>query len=142
MLAGKEWRAWSRSKSVPSSTVKAGVLKVTSADLKVWDVSFTPSTPSNESYEAHAALLASGLTSDVKAGENGGHRLTHDFVVTALVKAPTTTKAGQAQGELILNQSAKEKPARLAIAVWVTRAGGLEPLQATGGWLPRAGGKG
>src|SRR5580765_4331045 len=38
---GKEWRAWARSKSVPSTAVISGLLKVTSADLKNWDVSFT-----------------------------------------------------------------------------------------------------
>jgi hypothetical protein len=136
VLAGNEWRAWSRSKSVPSSTVNAGVLKVTSADLKVWDVSFTPSTLSNESYEAHAALLASGLTSDVKAGENKGRRLEHDFIVTSLNTCLLKPDGNNVRGRFELRLANKEPAGAGAIAIWVTRASRLEAVQATGGWLP------
>jgi len=136
VLNSKEWRTWSRSKSIPSSTVKPGVLKVTSADLKNWDVSFTPSTPSDESYEAHAALLASGLTSDVKAGENKGRRLEHDFIVISLNGCLLKPDGNNVQGRFELRLANKE-PAR-ALAVWVTHPGRLETLQATGGWLPSA----
>jgi hypothetical protein len=133
VLNGKEWRAWSRSKSTPSSTVKPGILKVSSADLKNWDVSFTPSTPSNESYEAHAALLASGLTSDVKAGENKGRRLDHDFIVTSLNTCLLKPDGNNVRGRFELRLANKEPG---AIAIWVTRASRLEAVQATGGWLP------
>ena len=135
---GKEWRAWPRSKSVPSSTVKAGVLKVTSADLKIWHVSFTPSTPSNDSYEAHAALLSSGLTSDVKAGENKGRRLAHDFVVISLNGCLLKPDGNNVQGGFELKLANKEPAKAGAIAVWVSQPGALEALQATGGWLPTA----
>src|ERR1043166_9291012 len=92
VLNGKEWRAWSQSKSVPASTAKVGILKVTSADLKNWDVTFTPAAASDQAYEAHAALLASGLSSNVKAGENRRRRLEHDFVVINLVETSLKPK--------------------------------------------------
>jgi hypothetical protein len=135
-LNGKEWRAWSRSKSIPTSTAKPGTLKVTSADLTNWAVMFTPITASGETYEAHAALLASGLTSDVKAGENKGQRLEHDFIVTLLKSLLLSSAGNKAQGsfELVLPKGELAKSS--ALAVWVTRSGSLEPLQAAGGWLP------
>ena len=136
VLNGKEWRAWSRSKSIPPSTVKPGALKVSSADLKNWDVSFTPDTPSNESYEARAALLASGLTSDVKAGENKGHRLEHDFIVISLNECMLKPNENIVQGRFELKLANKEPGRASALAVWVTHHGKLQTLQATGGWLP------
>ena len=117
---------------------KAGVLKVTSADLNIWHVSFTPSTPSNDSYEAHAALLASGLTSDVKAGENKGRRLEHDFVVISLNGCLLKPDGNNVQGRFELKLTNKEPARAGAFAVWVTHPGRLETLQATGGWLPTA----
>jgi hypothetical protein len=135
-LNGKEWQAWSRSKSIPASTAKPGILKVNSADLRNWDATFIPNASSGETYEAHAALLASGLTSDVKAGENKGRRLEHDFIVTRLKSSLLSSDGNKAQGSFELTLPEGELAKSSALAVWVTRSGSLEPLQATGGWLP------
>jgi hypothetical protein len=135
-LNGKEWRAWSGSRSIPTSTAKPGILKVTSADLKNWAVTFAPTTASGETYEAHAALLASGLTSNVKAGENKGQRLEHDFIVTRLKSVLLSSDGNKAQGGFELTLPQGKMAQSSALAIWVTRSGSLEPLQATGGWLP------
>ena len=136
VLNGKECRDWSRLTDVFKSTgAPAGTLKVSSVDRDHWQVWFTPLAPGRENYEVHAALLASGLTSDVKAGENRGRRLSHDFVVTALTKTPLKTYRDAAWGQVVLNKTGKGQAGRLALAVWVTRPGRVEPLQAVGGWL-------
>jgi hypothetical protein len=136
VLNGKECPDWSRlTDLLKDSGAPAGRLKVSSPDLEHWQVWFTPLAPGRESYEVHAALLASGLTSDVKAGENRGRHLTHDFVVTALKKTPLKTYSDAAWGQVVLHKTAKGQQGRRALAVWVTRAGGTEPLQAVGGWL-------
>ena len=133
VLNGKEWRAWSRSQSVPLSTKKPGILKATSVNLKTWDVIFIPTTSMDPAYEVHTAVLASGLSSDVKAGENRGRRLEHDFVVTLLSSVLLKRDGNGVQGRFELGP---ENPAGVtALAVWVTRPGTQEPLQATGGWL-------
>ena len=44
-------------------------MKVTSTDLKNRDVTFNPTAPSDHGYEAHAAVLVSGLTLRGQAGE-------------------------------------------------------------------------
>src|ERR1051326_3189335 len=136
VLNGKEWRTWSRSKSIPQSTTKAGVLKVTSTDLRNWDVTFSPTRSSGETYEAHTALLASGLASDVKAGENKGRRLEHDFVVTRLKPYLLREDGNQARARIELELAKEETTKSSALVVWITHSGRLEPLQPSGGWLP------
>ncbi len=94
-------------------------------------VNYEPAAGAGESYEAHIALLGGGIVSQVKAGENRGEILKHEFVVLAL------DQHGLAQGraEFALPVSAATGVARRALAVWVTRPGSSAPLQATGGWL-------
>src|SRR3989442_1158584 len=135
VLDGKEWRDWSGRKDGPKSGVaKVGVLTVSSADMNRWHVSFAPANTAGADYEVHAALLAGGLSSNVKAGENRGRLLRHDFAVLALVKAALVRSGDVAQGEFVLDKQPNAVESDLALAVWITRAGRLEPLQATGGW--------
>ena len=136
MLNGKEWHDWFTGKSGPRSDGgKAGVLTATSTDTNHWQVGFVPENPAMMRYEIHAALLAGGIVSEVKAGENKGRRLNHDFVAVNLVQIGMTTSNGVANGNFILNQSGLASGTTLALAVWVARAGELEPVQTTGGWL-------
>ncbi len=104
-LNGKEWRDWSGRKDGPrSSGVKAGVLTVSSSDTNRWQVSFAPANAASADYEVHAALLAGGLTSNVKAGENRGRLLSHDFVVLTFVNASLVRNGDAVQGEFVLNK--------------------------------------
>src|SRR6266568_5239394 len=102
VLDGKEWRDWSGRKDGPKSAgVKAGVLTVSASDTNRWQVSFAPANTDGADYEVHAALLAGGLSSNVKAGENRGRLLRHDFVVLTLVKASLAYNGSLAQGEFL-----------------------------------------
>jgi hypothetical protein len=100
-------------------------------------VSFAPANAASADYEVHAALLAGGLSSNVKAGENRGRLLRHDFAVLTLVKASLLRRGDVAQGEFVLSKPRNAPESDFALAVWITPAGRLEPLQATGGWLAR-----
>jgi hypothetical protein len=136
VLNGREWRNWFTGKKGPSgSGEKVGVLTVTSANTNRWLVNFAPEKLADAHYEIHAALLAGGIVSDVKAGENKGRRLDHDFVVVNLLQIGMTTSNSMAHGKFILNPARFRPEKTLALTVWVTRAGELEPLQTTGGWL-------
>jgi len=127
VLDGAEWRS-TFGRHLPSpSTEKTGVLSVEYADGGVCRVDFTAAGD----YEVHTAVLGGGITSAVRAGENEGRTLRHDFVALAVVHAPL--KAGMV--ELKLPMPAVAGVTRHALAVWVTRRGELTPLQATGGWL-------
>jgi len=138
VLNGKEWRDWSGRKDGPKSAgVKTGVLTVSSSDTNRWQVSFAPANATSANYEVHAALLAGGLSSNVKTGENRGRLLNHDFVVLTFAKASLVRSGDVAQGEFVFSKQRSVAKSDLALAVWITAAGRLEPLQATGGWLAR-----
>jgi len=138
VLNGKEWHNWFTGKNGPKSDGgRAGILTVTATATNRWQASFVPEKPADAPYEIHAALLAGGMVSNVKAGENKGRRLNHDFAVVNLVQIGMTTSNGVAKGKFILNPPRAGAGAgrTLALTAWITRAGQLEPLQATGGWL-------
>jgi len=127
VLNGAEWRINSGLRLPPASIEKPGALSVEYADDGVCRVKFE----TRGDYEAHVALLGGGIVSNVRAGENRGRTVRHEFVVLALRSA--RLKAGVA--EVMLPAAAREGVTRTGLAVWVTRRGELTPLQATGGWL-------
>lgn len=136
VLNGKEWRDWSEHQEAPGSSIaKPGALTVNSSDSRRWQVSFDCTNTASANYEVHAALLGGNLNSDVKAGENRGRHLTHEFVVLSLVNARLSSANGIAKGEFILPASTNAAAGERALAVWITESGHLESLQATGGWL-------
>jgi hypothetical protein len=117
VLYGKEWRGWSDRNGVSArSGIKAGVLKVTSEDANHWQASFAPAVPGATSYELHAALLVSGLA-------------------LTLIQERLTSQKDGFQGMFTLDPEPKVREGQLALAVWVTHSGQLEPVQAVGGWL-------
>jgi hypothetical protein len=137
VLNGKEWQNWRGSRGAPSaSETRAGVLQVSSDDGKHWQANFVPAENGTADYEVTAALLVSETSSDVKGGENAGRHLNHDFAALSLIIRPLASQANGLQGTFIIDAGPKGITGRLALAVWVTRSGHLEPLQATGGWLP------
>jgi hypothetical protein len=138
VLNGREWQNWLGFRGAPSgSGTKAGVLQASSDDGRHWRVSFIPTKPEVADYAVTAALVVSELSSDVTAGENSGRHLNHDFAVLSLITRPLSGQTNNFQGTFIVDDNPKGINGRLALAVWVTRAGHLEPLQATGGWLPK-----
>ncbi len=85
---------------------------------------------------AHLALLGFGISSRVTAGENQGQTLGHEFAVLGLAEAAMEDRAGSLVAALGLPAPAVPDSARRAVAVWVSQAMDLEPLQAAGGWIP------
>jgi hypothetical protein len=139
VLNGREWHNWFGIKGAPGlSDTKAGILKVSSEDTNHWQVHFMPTAGATTGYEINAALLLSGLGSDVKSGENGGRHLEHDFVALTLVNQTLARQGDGFQGAFTLAAARKTPQGRLGLAVWVTHHGRLEPLQALGGWLEPA----
>jgi hypothetical protein len=66
----------------------------------------------------------------VRAGENRGRKLTHSFVALDLVSRKLNGNHGEFTGELPFDY-----PAAKAVAVWVTVAGSVKPVQGAGGYL-------
>jgi hypothetical protein len=134
---GAEWRPLWGGSSPPAAP--AGLLKVNVAAGEC-HVEFLPTESSGGpggSFEAHVALLGCGLSSKVTAGENRGESLDHQFVVLGMTQAALSSSADASlAASLPTPQAGVPGSKRFALAAWVTRRGELEPLQATGGWLP------
>jgi hypothetical protein len=135
VVNGREQRGWSSANLSPPSDREAGVLSVSSPDAKNFSVEFRPPERSGTEYEAHRALLGSAIFTNVRAGENSGRNLAHDFVVLDFRNGDLKSEQGRARASLT-TAVAVEPGARKAVAVWVTRRGELDPQQAVGGWLP------
>jgi hypothetical protein len=132
VLDGREWE----NATVPIVNVEApGILRaIVRGDDNV-RTNFDPAKGKTGDFEVYLARLGFGINNNVRAGENNGRRLRHDFVVLSL----THEKLEPAPQELHFPCSALEtasRPDRIALAVWITNAGDIRPLQATGGWLP------
>ena len=115
-----------------------GVLSLERTGPHRWRIEFHPEVAlQSDRIEAHVALLAGGLTSDVRAGENAGRTLTHEFVAYAMKDAALAIDdRGRLAAELVLEADSPASAPRRAIAAWVTPAGEMKPVQAVGGWLP------
>lgn len=117
-----------------------GVLQGLCTDGSSWNFTFKPiGSDAIRQCEFHAALLGFELSSTVKAGENRGRKLDHDFVVLKLEKAASRRQNAEFHANIILR--APDRPIATqprGIAVWVTRTNDPEPLQAVGGWIPSA----
>ncbi|MDB6112210.1 MAG: hypothetical protein JWR69_3960 [Pedosphaera sp.] len=70
------------------------------------------------------------VISKVKAGENSGRKLTHDFVVLSFDQKESA--ANEVTFELKRSEDARGT--RSALAVWVSRDGEHRPMQAVGDW--------
>jgi hypothetical protein len=138
VLNGKEWQKWRGLNGVPSlSDATPGTLQVSSTDGRHWTARFSPPKKDPSDYEITAAVLVSDLGTDVKAGENAGRHLKHDFAAVSFITRPFVHQTNNQEASFIIDDHPKKISGRFALAVWVTRAGQLEPLQATGGWLSK-----
>jgi hypothetical protein len=130
VLNGREWR----DASVPVVNDEApGILRATVRGDNNVLVTFEPAKEKPRDFEVYLARLGFGINVNVRAGENNGRSLRHDFVVLSLAHE----KLGPAPQELHLPSSGTaSRPDRTALAAWITNAGDISPVQAIGGWLP------
>ncbi|MBC3766192.1 DUF1223 domain-containing protein [Neptunicella marina] len=129
-INGREWRGWFNGKSLPIDEQPAGILSVTFENNDV-SVSYSQA---DTNQDVHIALLGLNASTKVDAGENHGRSLVEDFVVLKHVKYLLSSQ-GETSGHWQL-PPIPQQVGSLAIAVWVTSANSLLPLQATGGQIP------
>jgi hypothetical protein len=138
VLNGREWR----DARVPVINDGApGALSATVRSDNSVLVNFEPAKGEARDFDLYLARLGFAISINVRAGENNGRSLRHDFVVLSL----DHQKLASSPQEFHLPSSAPEnasRPNRTALAAWITRPGDITPLQATGGWLPPSSGEG
>jgi hypothetical protein len=131
VLNGREWR----NATIPVVNDAApGVLKTTVQDSNAVMISFEPANGSSEKFDVYLARLGFGIAVNVRAGENNGRSLKHDFVVLSLVREKMSS--GMQEFRLAPVSESLSRPQPSALAAWITKEGDINPLQAVGGWLP------
>jgi hypothetical protein len=135
VIDGQEWRGWFQGREPESGDRSAvGVLALELDGGKV-AVRFDAGAEISGKVDLHLVLLGFDLASEVRSGENAGRTLQHDFVVLDYQRRSLARAGGGYQTRTEWRRSVPTA-GRYAVAAWVTPRGGLEPLQAVGGWLP------
>jgi len=130
---GKEWRGWFTGAALPENNARVGRLQLTIDQDHRVSATFRPAIAATQLLVLETALLGSDLESHVKAGENAGRELHHDFVALQLAKTEMSAEGDHYIGSVSLPKTGNDKPA--AITAWVHSSQSLQPIQATGGWL-------
>ena len=94
-LDGEEFRGWRRLREAPkiSDAPDAGKLRV---EIDQGEILATFAAPAQtENLRVEVAVLSSGVTSRVRAGENRGRSLKHDFVAMSLAGEALQATGGQ-----------------------------------------------
>lgn len=141
---GAEWHVpASGSIGEKSAKADAGELTLGWQDDATCLIRFAPparDAKPNARFTGSVALLGGGIVSAVRAGENSGRELQHEFVALRLESVTLTRDAdGNFVGRVVLAPPTDRKLpplARRAVAGWITPAGQHGIVQAAGGWLP------
>ncbi len=131
VVDGSEWSGVDLEK-MPGGA-DAGKLSASIDDAGEIHVTYQPAAGAARAWECHAAVLAMGRASDIKAGENRGRHLLHDFAALSIESAPLAPDAGAFAG--VVRVERKNSRVGDAFAVWITEAHSMRPVQAAGGYL-------
>ena len=134
VLGGEEWRSWFFSPRLElGENADVGPLRVEISDGRA-SAEFLPATPGAKPMELNIAVLGFGLQTAVRAGENSGRTLNHDFVVLGYKRVDLRPgeKGLSAATEL---PETRFESAQSAVAAWVSARGNPFPIQAVGGYL-------
>ena len=130
---GKEWRRWFGFRSIPESNEMPGKLDVSivgNKDGTKINAKFLAKNVNQKNWKLNVALLGFGFETKIKAGENAGEALPHDFVVIG------QKSQNSSNGSWMMDlPTTKHQAKRQGIAIWVSQIESLKPIQAVGGWL-------
>lgn len=135
-LAGEEWRAWFSGQpllvtSGPSNATLESEVSKDLIELSLLPLEKTFSSVKQPSV-AYIALLGFDIDSNIRAGENRGELLQHNFVVLDYqFKKRSADKLQWKFKAFDLPVGNK----RLAFVAWVQMADDIKPIEVVGGWL-------
>lgn len=140
VVAGREWRGWFDGDSLPVSERNDSPvrMRVQLRDGDGPDQILTAELESDKSLPAdlqlHLTVLGMDLKTQVRAGENAGRKLAHDFVALRWYRWPLELAGGKATLSTPFRLPTTDAGA-LAANVWVSVDGTQIPLQVVGGYL-------
>jgi hypothetical protein len=136
LLNGAEWRSFFGLRRLSLDDSKnAGNLKL-KIDQQSIEAIYQPAGKTINSPVLNIAILGFDLVSEVKAGENRGEQLKHDFTVLGYSTINMSPDADRFSVTAQLPGTSIQAP-QTAIAAWISEQGDQTPVQAAGGWLTR-----
>ena len=130
---GKEWRGWFSGDALETTRPPVGNLALGLDGYSI-AVQFSPLVNIEDDLIVNVAVLGMGLESDVRAGENNGRKLQHDFVVLNIQSFDLLDSAGGYKAIAEIDDISTEAE-RLALAAWVSTRTNQKPIQAVGAYL-------
>lgn len=131
--SGSEWNGWRTGSDPVTEDGDVGRLKLL-VKGSIVNAHFETQRGATENLLLHVAVLGMNLETRVKAGENKGKTLRHDFVALDLVTVEfdTVREAHEAKTEL---PDMDTYPSERAIVAWVSTDRSQMPIQSVGGRL-------
>jgi len=126
VINSEEWRGWFHGlRQPPTHTEQPGALQ---ASLKGKQLAVKFEQP--DTLVLNMAWLGNGLETTVKAGENKGKKLQHDFVVLQHWQ-----QTGKKNWQVTVPPAPDKGQQQTALAIWLTKPGSLEIIQATATYI-------
>ena len=133
---GEPWQDWRLStEALPLETNDVGTIELSFEDNTL-NMTWNPVEPFAKAYEAYVTVIGFGIESSVKAGENSGRTLTHDFVVLQYAQRRVKQRKGLYYDRMPLDLELSKGIKERAIVVWITRNRDVYALQAVGVKIP------
>jgi hypothetical protein len=135
LLNGEEWRSFFglRKLSVDSDE-QVGILTLKINDVELKAEYLPVEKLTDNALILNIAILGSDIKTDVRAGENDGKELKHDFTVLGYKTVPLYKNETVYTVMTELPDIVETAP-RMAISAWISKEHDMTPLQAAGGWL-------
>ena len=127
VVNGKEWRDYFRGRELPPAQKLEGKIKVEVKDRQV-TVTYDQSMKGKV---FNAQLVAHAIETKVLRGENGGRRLTDDFIAFQAI----SDKSEQSTWSFTFPKASIPTAQKFALIVWVEDKKSQQPLQAAGSWI-------
>ena len=134
---GKEWHGWRAGTAPiqqPSSTVGELSIRVDGHQIEAL---FHPTEMHGEELQLHIVVLGMNLETQVRAGENKGRSLRHDFVALGMTSVSLTRSGAAYRATTGLPEAGNEADSR-AVVAWVSETTSQAPIQSVGGFLQSA----
>lgn len=134
ILNGDDWKPGR--KPTKKAKKNVGNLIVKQISEKEFEVEFAPTDKQNKPYKVYGTRLAGGLSVVIRAGENKGRTLKHEFVALSLQTESLKKSKNTYKAKLSLPKDTTTKAKSHAVAFWVGEGSVQTPIQAVGGDLP------
>jgi len=130
---GQDWQGWRQGQTPQRDEPVVGDLRLV-IDGEDIAVRFNGDDRRGQGLTVHLAVLGMNLETSVRAGENKGRTLRHDFVALEVVSVPLEKRAsGYAANATLPGADAQARD--LALIAWISAAGTQTPVQSVGGYL-------